>query len=149
MVQMVVEFPCALQKQSISKYFSKMIVKAKWNKTVNDLIESIALKDLLKENETKTKTRHLKYKTLEMQQYLKENKNTNISKLIYKIRSGTLNIKAWKPWNYEDNPCVMCHTAVSCNTQMKASGKQVFLSFRSYYPLYGYNYKSQKVYFYK
>ena len=40
-------------------------------------------------------------------------------------------------------------TAVSCNTQMKASGKQLFLSFRSYYPLYGYNYKSQKVYFYK
>ena len=45
-----------------------------------------------------------------MQQYLKENKNTNISKLIYKIRSGTLNIKAWKPWNYEDNLCVMCQT---------------------------------------
>ena len=28
---------------------------------------------------------------------------------------------------------------------MKASGKQVFLSFRSYYPLYGYNHKSQNV----
>ena len=40
-------------------------------------------------------------------------------------------------------------TAVSCSIQMKASGKQVFLSFRSYYPLYGYNHKSQKVYFYK
>ena len=40
-------------------------------------------------------------------------------------------------------------TAVSCRIQMKASGKQVFLSFRSYYPLYGYNHKSQKVYFYK
>ena len=40
-------------------------------------------------------------------------------------------------------------TAVSCSIQMKASGKQVFLSFRSYYPLYGYNHKSQKVHFYK
>ena len=40
-------------------------------------------------------------------------------------------------------------TAVSCGIQMKASGKQVFLSFRSYCPLYGYNHKSQKVYFYK
>ena len=40
-------------------------------------------------------------------------------------------------------------TAVSCSIQMKASGKQVFLSFQSYYPLYGYNHKSQKVYFYK
>ena len=40
-------------------------------------------------------------------------------------------------------------TAVSYITQMKTLGKQVFLSFRSYYPLYGYSPKGQRVYFYK
>ena len=40
--------------------------------------------------------------------YLKVNKNTEMSKLIFQIRSGTFDIKAWKPWTYEDNLCVMC-----------------------------------------
>ena len=40
-------------------------------------------------------------------------------------------------------------TAVSCEIKMKVSGKQVFLSFWAYYPLYGYKPKNQKVYFYK
>ena len=40
-------------------------------------------------------------------------------------------------------------TAVSRNTQMKASGKQVYLNYWAYYPLFGYEPKCQKVYFYK
>ena len=47
--------------------------------------------------------------------------------------------------------CSVCtlDTAVSCEIQMKVSGKQVFQSFWAYYPLYGYKPKSSKVYFYK
>ena len=54
---------CGIIGLTLKETEIKKFTKAKWNKTVNDLIESIALKDLLKENETKTKTRHLKYKT--------------------------------------------------------------------------------------
>ena len=41
----------------------------------------------------------------------------------------------------------MDFTAVSRNTQMKPSGKEVYLNFRAHYPHFGYEPKSQKVYF--
>ena len=64
-----------------------------------------------------------------------------------KHRKNTVRFhKMWKQAFNFVNPAA---TAVSCEIQMKTSGKQVFLSFRSYYQLYGYNHKSQKVYFYK
>ena len=50
--------------------------KTKWSKTVNEKIEKAALKELIIENETKTKTKYLQYKTLDMQGYLKVNKNS-------------------------------------------------------------------------
>ena len=43
-----------------------------------------------------------------MQQYLCENKNTNISKFITKARAKTLNIKTHKSWKYEDRACLGC-----------------------------------------
>ena len=82
--------------------------KTEWSRKVNKQVEKSALKELLNENETKANTKHLKYESLEMQNYLKDNKNTELSKLIFQLRSGMLTIKAWKPWTYEDNLCVMC-----------------------------------------
>ena len=43
-----------------------------------------------------------------MRDYLLENENCSSSKNIFSIRSQTLDIKEWKPWNYEDNLCVKC-----------------------------------------
>ena len=43
-----------------------------------------------------------------MSPYLVENSNTKVSKIIYSIRAGTLDLKYWNPWKYEDNLCVMC-----------------------------------------
>ena len=63
---------------------------------------------MLKENETKEKTLHIQFECLEMSSYLKENDKTDLSKIIFSIRSGTLDIKKWKPWKYDDNLCVMC-----------------------------------------
>ena len=48
------EIGLKLKETEIKKY-----TKSKWNKTVNELIENTALKDLLKENEAETKTKHL------------------------------------------------------------------------------------------
>ena len=43
-----------------------------------------------------------------MSEYLKENKKTHLSKIIFLLRSGTLDIKKWNSWKYDDNLCVMC-----------------------------------------
>ena len=44
-----------------------------------------------------------------MQEYLLEgNKNIQISKLIFKARGKTLDIKTYKKWKYDDDLCVGC-----------------------------------------
>ena len=43
-----------------------------------------------------------------MSEYLKENTKTSLSKIIFLVRSGTLDIKKWNSWKYDDNLCVMC-----------------------------------------
>ena len=42
-----------------------------------------------------------------MRRYLCENKNTKITKVIFNIRAGILDLKVWNQWNYEDNLCVI------------------------------------------
>ena len=43
-----------------------------------------------------------------MSEYLVRNKRTSLSKIIFSVRSKTLDIKEWLPWNYTDNKCVAC-----------------------------------------
>ena len=43
-----------------------------------------------------------------MSKYLRANDGTDLSKIIFSIRSGTLDIKKWNMWKYFDNLCVMC-----------------------------------------
>ena len=50
--------------------------KAGWNKFINEITEKVVLRKLLEENNTKSKTKYLKYEKLEMRQYLRENRNT-------------------------------------------------------------------------
>ena len=37
-----------------------------------------------------------------------DNRNTTLSKVIFSLRSKTLDIKTWQPWKYFDNLCVLC-----------------------------------------
>ena len=76
---------------------------------INETTEKVVLRKLLEENSTKSKTKYLKYEKLEMRQYLRENLNTKVSKIIFNIRAETLDIKTWNHWNYEDNLCIMCN----------------------------------------
>ena len=43
-----------------------------------------------------------------MSEYLSQNKNNVLSKLIFSARSGTLDLKVLNEWNYNDKTCVMC-----------------------------------------
>ena len=51
-----------------------------------------------------TNISHIKYDDLQMQGYLVDgNRNTKISKFIFKVRSMTLNLKTQKSWKYSDS----------------------------------------------
>ena len=54
-----------------------------------------------------------------MKEYLLEgNKNTTISKLIFKARGMTLEIKTHKKWLFEDNICVGCGTNIETESEI-------------------------------
>ena len=93
--------------QSVYNKFEQFS-KSAWNKLINKKTEEVAFQNLLSENKTKSKTKSLLYEKFEMSPYLVENSNTKVSKIIYSIRAGTLDLKYWNPWKYEDNLCVMC-----------------------------------------
>ena len=59
-----------------------------------------------------SKIANIQYERLELQQYLSENKNTKISKLIAQARAKTLEIKTHKSWKYEDKLCAGCEIKV-------------------------------------
>ena len=62
-------------------------------KYVNIKVKETALKLLVSENLEKSKTKHIEFQSLEMSQYLSQNRNTFLSKPIFSVRSGTLDIK--------------------------------------------------------
>ena len=67
------------------------------------------------------KTKHVKFEELEMSAYLvKERKSTAISKIIFSVRSGTLDLKDWHPLSDEN-----IEHFISC----KAYGKECILFF--------------------
>ena len=52
----------------------------------------------------------IQFEELKLSHYLKENKNSLLSKVIFSVRSRTLDLKTLQPWKYFDNLCVMCET---------------------------------------
>ena len=88
------------------------MTKSRFKKIVKEKTVEAAFKYLIEEKNTpgkQTKIKHLQYRSLEIQEYLVEgNKNTEISKVIFKARGGTLDIKTNKKWKYGDELCVGC-----------------------------------------
>ena len=80
----------------------------KWKTLVNKEVKNAALQYLKTENNKKTKTKDIDFESLEMSEYLARNKNSKLTKYIFKVRSGTLGIKEWCQWKFEDNLCVGC-----------------------------------------
>ena len=63
---------------------------------------------LLGEKIRQNKIRNMQFSELKMQEYLLYSENTNLSKLIFKARSKTLDIKTQKEWKYKDDRCTGC-----------------------------------------
>ena len=85
----------------MSKWIVKELVKSKTHKA--------AFSYLLTEKNKQTKISHIQYSDLRMQEYLLEgNKNTEMSKLIYKAIGMWLDLKTNKKRKYKDDICVRC-----------------------------------------
>ena len=88
----------------------------KFKKIVKEKVEIAAFKYLLEWKNSPgrdgkmSKVSNIKYDKFEMQQYLYENSNTNISKFIAKARAKTLELKTHKSWKYDDKLCSGCNT---------------------------------------
>jgi hypothetical protein len=100
-----------LAKLNMDMTFEELSKMSKWS--VKQLVKSktheAAFSYLLKEKNKQTKISHIQYSDLRIQEYLLEgNKNTEISKLIYKARGMCLDLKTNKTWKYKDDICVRC-----------------------------------------
>ena len=67
--------------------------KSQWKKIIKSKTQIAALKYLSEENSQREKTKDIVFETLKMSPYLVSNKRTELSKIIFKIRSQTLDIK--------------------------------------------------------
>ena len=71
-----------------------------------------------------------------MSDYLAENKNTNITQIIFSTRSQTLDIKVWRPWKYSNDLGVKCKlhqetmihfvTCIEYGEQINRNWKDIF-----------------------
>ena len=76
---------------------------------VKEKTQLAAFKYLTEQQKKQSKILHIKYKSLDLQEYLLAgNKKINVSRFIFKARSQTLDIKMQKKWKYEDKNCIGC-----------------------------------------
>ena len=86
---------------------------------VKQKTEEAGFNHLLKEKNKQKKIVDIEYKKLEMQEYLKEgNRNTRMSKIIFKARGKNLEIKMHKKWRYSDVICVGCGEKVESEEEL-------------------------------
>ena len=89
-------------------YFGEL---SKWRvkKLVREKTSKAAFNYLMEIKKTQSKISNLQYDSLEIQEYLVAgNINTQLSIIIFKARSLTLDIKLHKKWKFKDTVCVGC-----------------------------------------
>ena len=86
--------------------------RASWKKYIKEKVISAALTYLVKENNTKDKTKDILFSELKLAEYLQKNEKTSLTKIIFHTRSKTLEIKDWAPWKFENDLCVACKKEV-------------------------------------
>ena len=93
--------------------------KMSFKKLVKEKTKEVALKYLIKQKNSQSKISTMNYEKLEIQEYLLDgNKNTTLSKLIFKARGKSLEIKTHKKWKYEDTKCVGCKLEIETEDEL-------------------------------
>ena len=84
--------------------------KASFKKVLKEKTRQAAYRYLIGQKSKQSKISDIKYSKLEMQSYLAEgDRDARLSKLIFKARGRTLDIKMDKKWKYDDTKCSGCH----------------------------------------
>ena len=98
--------------------------KIQLKRILEEKIKYEALEFLKKQQLQQEKIKNLEFMELKMQDYLMDgDRNTLVSKTIFKARGKILDIKTQQKWKYEDNICVGCQVNIEsgeeilqCNT---------------------------------
>ena len=69
--------------------------KVYWKKYVHEKVKDALFNYIVKGNDEKTKTKHTYFDNLELSKYLVRNECTSLSKIIFSVRPGILDVKAW------------------------------------------------------
>ena len=92
-----------MNDNTIREYFP-----VQWKKYVRCIVKENVLQNLTHENSMLEKNpKDITFSELKLSDYLVENRSINLSRMIFNLRSKTLEIKTWQPWKYFDNLCVM------------------------------------------
>ena len=100
-----------LKTLEIDLSFEEIAKMTKYNfkKILKEKATIAAFKYLKNEQMKQKKILDIQYSKLQMQEYLADgDRNTDISKLIFKARGKTLDIKLQKKWKYDDKLCSGC-----------------------------------------
>ena len=82
--------------------------KETFKRKVKQEVKRVALKELIQQNLAKEKTKHITYNDLQTQSYIAKLYPSH-SRIIFKCRSQTLNIKQYMKYQYQnDNHCRWC-----------------------------------------
>ena len=112
-----------LDRLKISLTFEEIsaMSKNRFKWLVKQKTEEAGFSYLIEEKNKQKKISNMKYVRLEMQEYLLEgNRNTKLSKLIFKARGRNLEIKTHKKWRYSDDRCVGCGENVETEEELLA-----------------------------
>ena len=120
-----------LDELNINLSFEQIQPMSKWKmkKLLNEKISEAGFKYLI-EKISSQNISHIKYKKLEMQDYLLDgNKNVKVAQFISKARSMTLDIKMQRKWKYKDMLCIGCGEENETGEEiLKCSGYSEFTS---------------------
>ena len=82
--------------------------KSSWKLFISKKIKEHVLTQLIEENSKSENTKDIVFSELKLGNYFQDNRNISISRIIFSVRSKTLDIKTWQHWKYFDNLCVLC-----------------------------------------
>ena len=86
----------------------RSFTKGKWKMTISKKLKEFVFAKLVYENSKQENTKHILFEELKLNKYLHYNRNQSLSKIIFSVRSKTLDLKTLQPWKYFDNLCVLC-----------------------------------------
>ena len=92
--------------------------KSQWKIIVKNAVRKSAFNYLSSENLLLKNTKEIFFEELKTSEYLLDNRNTALSKIIFSLRSKTFDIMDWQQWKYFDNLCVACEVKKETMTHL-------------------------------